>query len=76
MPRHEFGTRILLRAFGAEIVLTLVLRDERRDRKGESYCDDANGYILQQFANPRKPRIHLQTTGPEIWNDTDGRWTS
>ncbi len=67
--------RKLLLAFGAELVLT----EGAKGMSGaiakaeEMAAEDANVVLLQQFKNPANPAIHEATTGPEIWNDTDGR---
>jgi cysteine synthase A len=67
--------RVLLKAFGAELILTpgpLSITGSIAKAK-EIVAATPNAFMLQQFENANNPRIHYETTGPEIWNDTDGQ---
>jgi cysteine synthase A len=67
--------RNLLKALGANLVLTPGANGMKGAiaRALELHEENPNSYIPQQFENASNPKIHEKTTGPEIWNDTDGK---
>jgi len=65
-----------MKAFGAELILTPRSGGMEYARDlAEQMQKDGKGRVLDQFANADNPRIHYETTGPEIWKDTGGRIT-
>jgi cysteine synthase A len=66
--------RQLLKGLGATIVLTPAAEGMRGAvARAEEMAQDSKFFMPQQFKNPANPEIHFKTTGPEIWNDTEGK---
>jgi cysteine synthase B len=77
MPEHmSVERRAVMHAFGAKIILVSEKggMEEARDL-AEAMQARGEGKVLDQFANPDNPRAHYETTGPEIWRDTQGTIT-
>lgn len=67
--------RNLIKAYGAELVLTEGSKGMAGalEKANELHNTNPNSFIAGQFENPVNPETHFKTTGPEIWNDTDGK---
>jgi len=77
MPEHmSVERRAVMKAFGAEIIL--VSREESMEGARDlatAMGERGEGMVLDQFSNPDNPRAHYESTGPEIWRDTQGSIT-
>lgn len=66
--------RRLLSAYGAELVLTPTSKGVKGSiRKANELAEQLHAFVPSQFSNPYNPKSHYETTGPEIWADTDGK---
>jgi cysteine synthase B len=77
MPDNSTRERVLsMEAYGAKVILTPSARSIEYSRElAESMAANEGYYILNQFSNADNYRAHYQTTGPEIWKDTEGKVT-
>jgi cysteine synthase B len=77
MPDNSTRERVVtMEAYGAKVILTPSARTIEYSRElAESMAANEGYYILNQFGNPDNYRAHYNTTGPEIWRDTDGKVT-
>jgi cysteine synthase B len=77
MPENQtVERRQTMKAFGAELVLTPVSGSMELARDiANRMVAEGKGIVLDQFANPDNPEAHYETTGPEIWRDTQGQVT-
>lgn len=77
MPSNATQERIkTMKAYGADVVLTPQEKTMEYSRKWAQEEADRKGYvILDQFNNPNNRQAHIETTGPEIWRDTEGQVT-
>ena len=77
MPENQTAERKrTMRAYGAELILTPKSGGMEAARDlAQKMVSEGKGIMLDQFANPDNPRAHYETTGPEIWRDTEGRIT-
>lgn len=76
MPETMSNERkVVLRAYGAELVLTPGAAGMQGavDKADEIVAQNENAILARQFGNEANPAIHYATTGPEIWNDTEGK---
>lgn len=65
--------RKLLSAYGAELVLTPASKGTKGAiKRANELADEMGGFVPSQFTNPYNPQAHYDTTGPEIWEDTEG----
>ena len=77
MPENQsVERRQAMRAFGAELVLTPAEGGMELARDiAAGMRDEGRGFILDQFSNPDNPQAHYESTGPELWKETQGRIT-